>query len=160
MNLFEHLELNSKDINIYRSIEKQIRKSLSYEDRWNSTEKGLITAWEAGRKLRTAKSHKELVDFLKKGALPKLEFRGGHKMPPYKNDEPPKYKFKYGHYNYLAQMQGMLGQDLNINIQDSEEQELVCKLSGKKTVFTFDIFKFMTKKEIASYHEWLKKKEE
>jgi len=126
-------------IKIYRSINEPIRENRSYEERNSSVKASLESAWEAGRKNR--ESFTKLIPFLKQGGLPKLSFKGGHNMPPYKNDEPPKYQFKHGHYNYLAQRQGILGEDLNIEVFEDEEQEMICKISTKKTIFTFDILK-------------------
>lgn len=121
-------------IKVYKSINDTIRKDATFDERWGSLESSLISAWESGRVNRD-KSFKELLPLLEKGALPKLSFKGGHIMPPYKN-ETPKYKFKYGTFNYLAQLQGLLGQDLDIDVQGTEDVELVCKLTGLKTILT------------------------
>ena len=124
-------------LNIFRSINEEIRKGIAYNDRCGSFELGLITAWESGRELSGTK-YKHLIEHLKNGALPKLSYKGGHLMPFDKDDyKKPTYKYKYGVYNYLAQVQGILGKDLDIN--PKEEYVLICGLTGLKTVFTLDI---------------------
>jgi hypothetical protein len=51
-----------------------------------------------------------------------------------------KKKQMYGTLNYLAAWQGLRGNDLNINL--SEEREIVCKRTKVRVIFTADISKF------------------
>ena len=48
-----------------------------------------------------------------------------------------KKKTKYGTLFYLAQWQGMRGEDLNIDL--SHERELVCSKTGMKVIYTGDM---------------------
>ena len=47
---------------------------------------------------------------------------------------------KYGTLNYLAQRQGLRGEDLNINL--FEESELICFKTGMKVIYTGDVNKY------------------
>ena len=47
---------------------------------------------------------------------------------------------KYGTLNYLAQRQGLRGEDLNIDV--SEELELICSKTGMKVIYTGDVKKY------------------
>ena len=47
---------------------------------------------------------------------------------------------KYGTLNYLAQWQGLRGKDLNIDL--SEETELICSKTGMKVIYTGDVKKY------------------
>lgn len=107
------------------------RESLSYADRWEGEDKGLITSWEVGREL--GKKDPSLAVRAKNGELPVLGLKGGI-------GNIPKKKEKYGCLNYLAQWQGLRGDDLDIDLSD--EPEHVCSRTGVKVIFTNDLTKF------------------
>ena len=116
---------------IYRSITEPIRKGLSQEELWRDTDKGLIRCWETGRELREDKP--ELAKRAENGELPKLNWKGGV-------DEDTKLIKKYGTLFYLAQWQGLSGDDLDID--PSQEPEIVCSKAGTRVIFTSDPAKY------------------
>lgn len=95
---------------IYRSFSEPDRdNSLSWNEHWKGDDNGLITCWEVGRELR--QSNPELAQQAENGELPILGWRGGVD-PKVKKQEK-----KSGTLNYLAQWQGLTGQDLNIDLE-------------------------------------------
>ncbi len=116
---------------IYRSIQDPIRENPSFEERWRGPDHGLISCWEVGR-TESIKSP-ELAERVKNGELPVLGWKGGVDIKIQKKE-------KYGTLNYLAQWQGLRGEDLNINI--SEEIEMVCSKTGMKFIYTADAKKY------------------
>ena len=108
-----------------------IRDNPSFDERWNGPDMGLITCWEIGRN-RSAKDP-ELVNRAKNGELPVLGWKGGVAKKI-------KKKGKYGCLNYLAEWQGLRGEDLDIDL--SEEIEIVCSKTGMKVRFTGDVAKY------------------
>jgi len=132
-------------IKIFKSIDEPIRKNKSYTQRWGNFELGLITAWESGRKNKNT-VFKHLINYLEDGALPKLSFKGGHIMPLDEDFKVANYIYKYGSFNYLAQRQGLLGLDLDINNSVNEELTMTCSLTGLKTIFTVNIDKYKENK--------------
>lgn len=113
---------------VYRSINEPIRKDPSYDERWHGKDKGLITAWEVGRQL--AIEDKKLTEKVKNGELPSLGFKGGHRIK-LKNSN-----FKYGCFYYLAELQGLKNQDLDIDFERDEKVTLTCTKTKMKTIFT------------------------
>lgn len=116
---------------IFRSIQEPIRDNPSFDDRWKGPDKGLITSWEVGR-IKSVEIP-ELAEQAKKGELPVLGWKGGVEK------EIQKIK-KYGSLNYLAQWQGLRGEDLDIDL--AEEREIICTKTGMKVIFTADTKKF------------------
>jgi hypothetical protein len=116
---------------IFRSCQEPIRIGLSFEERWRGPDKGLITCWEVGRDM--SKKEPELAERARKGELPIIGWKGGV-------DKKIMKKGKYGTYNYLALWQGLRGDDLNIEL--TEEIEIVCSRTGMKVVYTDDATKY------------------
>jgi hypothetical protein len=115
----------------FRSCQEPIRIGLSFEERWRGPDKGLITCWEVGRDM--SKKEPELAERARRGELPVIGWKGGV-------DKKIKKKGKYGTYNYLALWQGLRGVDLNIDL--TEEVEIVCSRTGMKVVYTDDATKY------------------
>ena len=115
---------------IYRSRQEPIQKGLTWEERWKGPDKGLITAWEVGWKL--ADKDRELSARAKRGELPISGWKGGV-------EKKIKSK-KYGPLFYLAEWQGLRGEDLDINL--SEERELTCSKTDVKVIYTNDLEKY------------------
>jgi len=130
---FERLKEMEKSMSerIYRSIQEPIRENLSWDERWRGPDKGLIQCWELGRK-RSMESP-ELTECVKKGELPALGWKGGV-------EKKIKKKEKYGCLNYLAEWQGLRGEDLDIDL--FEEREIVCSKTGMKVIYTGDATKY------------------
>lgn len=116
---------------IIRSYKEPAREGLTWDERWKGPDKGLITCWETGRDL--SKQNPELAEKAKKGELPVLPWKGGV-------DQETKIKRKYGTLNYLAEWQGLRGEDLDIDL--SSEIELICTKTKTKVIFTGDISKY------------------
>lgn len=113
---------------IFRSKNEPDRKGLSWQERWQGPDRGLITSWEVGRHNRVEKP--ELAERVSKGELPVLGWKGGV-------DKALKSKvFKWGSLHYLAQWQGLRGEDLDID--PSEETSLVCSRTFQGVTYTAD----------------------
>jgi len=116
---------------IFRSCQEPIREDLSFDERWRGPDKGLIICWEIGR--TKSIDDPELAERAKNGELPVLGWKGGVEKKAIKKE-------KYGTLNYLAQWQGLRGNDLNIDL--SEEIEIVCSKTGMKVIYTGDATKY------------------
>ena len=116
---------------VFRSINEPIREDLSWNERWRGDDKGLIKCWETGRKLRNIGS--DLVEKAERGELPVLGWKGGVERKIIKGE-------KYGTLNYLAEWQGLRGEDLNID--PTKEIELVCTKTGMRIIYTSDQKKY------------------
>jgi len=112
---------------VHRLITEPIRPNLTWDDKWEGSDRGLIACWERGR----AKSLEDatLAQQTRNGQLVILPWKGGFKKAI-------KKKQKYGSFNYLAMWQGLRGDDLNIDTE--YEPALTCSMTGMTTVFTND----------------------
>ena len=121
---------NTMNQRIYRSFKVPKREGLSWDERWKGRDKGLITCWEVGRELSQKKP--ELAERARNGELPVLGWKGGV--------EKKIKKERYGPLFYLAQWQGLRGEDLDIDI--TQETELICSRTGMKVIYTDDVKKY------------------
>lgn len=118
-------------MHVKRSIETLLRENCDFAERWLGADKGLITSWEVGRKL--AVSNPDLADSAKKGELPELGLKGGVSRQLKKNE-------KVGCLNYLAQWQGLRGEDLDVHLD--REYVLVCEKTGMEVTYTGDVARY------------------
>lgn len=116
---------------IFRSFNEPIRKDLSQEESWKGNDKGLITCWEVGRRIR--EKEPELARRAEEGELPPMGWKGGVENKTIKGE-------KYGTLFYLAQWQGLRGEDLDIDLTD--EPALICSRTGMKVIYTGDLKKY------------------
>ena len=116
---------------VTRSYKERKREGLSWDERWRGRDKGLITCWEVGREL--CEKEPELAERARNGELPVLGWKGGVQKRT-------KQKEKYGTLFYLAQWQGLRGEDLDIDL--SQETELICSRTGMKVIYTPDVNKY------------------
>lgn len=119
---------------IYRSFGQPKREGLSWQEIWQGDDRGLILSWEIGREIRQREP--ELARSAENGELPAshlLVWKGGVEKKILKS-------IKYGTLYYLAQWQGLRGEDLNIDL--SEELELICSKTGMKVIYTGDVEKY------------------
>jgi len=116
---------------IYRSYQEPKREGLTWDELWRGDDKGLIICWETGRELR--KKEPKTAEKAENGELPVFVWKGGTKNAIQKNE-------KYGTLQYLAQWQGLRGEDLDIDL--SEERELICSRTRMKVIYTGDIKKY------------------
>ena len=112
---------------LYRSVKQEIREFVSMEHRWKGSDKGLIWCWELGRQMR--EETPELAKRAQDGELMISGWKGGV-------DPASKIKSKKGTYNYLAEWQGLRGEDLNIDTD--LPTTLVCSLSGVEVTYSKD----------------------
>ena len=115
---------------IYRSYQEPNRVGLSWNECWRGYDQGLICCWEKGREL--SKKEPSLAECARKGELPILVWKGGV-------EKKLKSK-KYGTLFYLAQWQGLRGENLDIDL--SKEVAITCSKTGMKVIFTSDINKY------------------
>jgi hypothetical protein len=116
---------------IHRSVKEPKREWISWEESWKGDDGGLITCWEIGRDIR--ENEPEIAKRAENGELPVLGWKGGVAKKIKKTE-------KYGTLYYLAQWQGLRGQDLDIDL--SQEPELICSKAGMKVIYTGDIKKY------------------
>lgn len=107
------------------------RQFLTWQERWKGTDFGLISAWETGREL--AEKSPELMKRVLAGELPVSAWKGGI------GAETKKRK-KFGTLLYLAEWQGIRGDDLCID--PSIEYEITCTRTGVTVTFTADAEKY------------------
>lgn len=108
-----------------RSVHQPIREVLSWSERWEGPDKGLIGCWECGRQKRVTEP--ELAARAEKGELVILAWKGGV-------EEKLKLEKKPGTLQYLATWQGLRGEDLDIVIEG--ERVIVCAKTGQAVSFT------------------------
>lgn len=113
-----------------RSIQEPLRPNLSWQETWQSPDKGIIHCWETGR--RRANAEPELAAACAAGHLPPLGWKGGV-VKLLKKPE------KHGSYKYLAEWQGLRGEDLCI--EPDQELSMVCAKTGMTVIFTSDLTK-------------------
>lgn len=116
---------------VYRSIREPLRSNLSFEERWRGFDRGLITCWEIGRRMVHQQS--EIARAARRGELPPAGWKGGV-------DKPLKMDVKIGTLFYLAQWQGMRGEDLELDL-DAEPQ-IRCSRTAVLVRFTGDAQKY------------------
>ncbi|MFO3797955.1 MAG: hypothetical protein ACK8QZ_11865 [Anaerolineales bacterium] len=115
---------------IQRSSTEPERLGLQRSEAWEGPDSGLILNWEIGRKLAIQKP--DLAEKALNGELPPLNWKGGVAKKLIKRE-------KFGSLRYLAQWQGLRGEDLSIDL-DSEVTR-VCTKTEMVVIFTPDIRK-------------------
>lgn len=116
---------------IFRSIVEPKREGLSWDETWEGADKGIVACWERGRE--KAKEDAELAECACRGELPILAWKGGV-------EKKIKAK-KYGTLQYLAQWQGLRGENLDIHM--NKEVEIVCSKTGMPVIYTSDMSKYV-----------------
>lgn len=111
-----------------RSINEPIRTLRTVEEVYDGPDRGLIAAWERGRKMQ--KTHGELAAAALRGELPVLDWRGGI------SSELKKTTKKYGTLLYLATWQGLRNEDLNVDIEGTVR--ITCTKHLKEVIFNND----------------------
>ncbi|EIK94071.1 hypothetical protein PMM47T1_23472 [Pseudomonas sp. M47T1] len=117
---------------VSREITHPLRPKLTWEETWQGPDQGLIRCWEIGRE--RADKMPELAHQCRAGELPVLGWKGGVARVLKKKD-------KYGALKYLAQWQGLRGEDLNVTID--QEVTLTCSRTGMTVTFTPDRAKYL-----------------
>ena len=100
---------------------------------WRGEDRGLIQAWEIGR--RQAQREPDLALKATAGELPASDlFKGGY-------GKRLEAAFQYGSLHYYCMWLGWRGQDLDVNL--ATEYPLVCTKTRMGVVYTLDSKKFM-----------------
>ena len=115
---------------VTREFSSPKRTNLSYAEAWESEDLGLISAWERGREKGI--EDPELTQKVMRGELVELPWKGGI-------EKPINSKAKYGSLLYLAMLQGIKGESLNI--ETSSEIVLVCSKTETSVTFTANLNK-------------------
>lgn len=110
---------------LHRSIDSPLRSGLTRTELWEGPDKGLIKCWEIGR--QRAARFPEIADQCLAGELPMLGWKGGVSRGLKKLE-------KYGSLKYLAQWQGLRGEDLNVDLD--AERALTCTRTKMAVTFT------------------------
>ncbi|AOE86819.1 hypothetical protein [Pseudomonas sp. TCU-HL1] len=118
------------------------RPKQGWADTWQGPDRGLIKCWETGRALAT--QNPDLAARCKAGELPPLHWKGGVARQL-------KKKEKFGALSYLAQWQGLCGQDLEIDLE--AEVTLTCSATGMVVTFTPDVAKLAEQQNSADEGE-------
>ena len=117
---------------IQRSYAEPARSNLRWHETWEGPDSGLIKNWEIGRKL--AIQNPDLASQTLAGELPPLNWKGGSDRTLVKRE-------KFGSLRYLAQWQGLRGEDLSINLD--AEVTIKCVKTHMIVTFTPDIRKIL-----------------
>lgn len=118
---------------VQRKINEPFRTELEHREMWSSSDLGLIMCWEVGRK--RAEEKPGLAAQCKNGELPVLGWKGGVSRQLLKLE-------KFGSLKYLAQWQGLRGEDLNVDL--AKERVLTCTKTKMTVTFTPDQAKYIS----------------
>jgi hypothetical protein len=127
-------------MHLRRSITAPIRPYTTWGDRWRGPDEGLIWCWERGREMR--EQYPELAAAAVRGELPVhsitapwapseqtvVGWRGGVTTKLKTID------LKNGTLQYLAEWQGLRGENLDIDI--AGERVIVCSRTGQAVLFS------------------------
>lgn len=116
---------------VQRNIAAPLRTGLTRTQLWEAADQGLIKCWEVGRQRAARFPHiaQQCLD----GELPVLGWKGGVSRSLKKLE-------KYGSLKYLAQWQGLRGEDLDVDL--AQERALTCSRTGMVVTFTPDRAKY------------------
>lgn len=117
---------------IRRPITMPKRPTLSWKDTWEREDKGLMLCWEVGREL--AAKRPDLVQVCLNDELPALGWKGGVSRSLKKLE-------KFGSLNYLAQWQGLRGE--NLDIDPTQDTIKTCSRTHMIVTFTPDKTKYI-----------------
>ena len=117
---------------IHRPVDAPRREGLSWQERWEGEDQGLISSWENGR--ARGNQNPDLAARARNGELPPSAWKGGAAKPLKTKAT------KYASLWYLAEWQGLRGGDLDIDID--EEVQMTCSRTGVRVTYTFDPAKY------------------
>lgn len=116
---------------IKRALDAPVREAATWEDRWAGPDGGLIACWERG--LEKRREDPELAARAVAGELVILPWKGGV--------EKAIKGVKYGSYQYLAMLQGLCGEPLDIDT--GAEVSRVCSRTQMQVIYTNDMSKYV-----------------
>ena len=114
-----------------RGTAEPIRSGLTWAERWQGEDDGLITAWERGREFSLERPDLSVAARL--GELIELPWKGGVSGDT-------KVRKKFGSLLYYAMWLGLRGEPLRLD--SAVETRVCCARSGVVVVFTADAAKF------------------
>ena len=144
-----------------RAISEPVRAGLTWQERWQREDGGLIACWERGREMRAtgeryvrvkADAPPRALDaegeegdaeaVMRAAAAERLEpaaewaARGELRLLPWRGGVAKKLKGKIrrGSLQYLAMWQGLRGEDLDIDVE--RETEICCTWTRQRVVFS------------------------
>lgn len=115
---------------VYRDVSEPPREGLTWQQRWEGPDGGLIACWERGRTKRLEDA--ELAARASLGELIVLPWKGGI--------EKLAKASKFGSYFYLAIFQGLRGDPLDID--PSVDTSRTCARTQVTVTYTSDRSKF------------------
>lgn len=116
------------------SVSRALRSETSPSTLWRGDDRGLIQAWEIGR--RQAQQKPKLASKACAGELPASDlFQGGY-------DKRLEASFQYGSLHYYSMWLGWRGQDLEIDTE--QEYPVVCSKNRMGVVYTMASDKYLT----------------
>lgn len=118
-------------MHLYAAQVDPSRTKLSWEQRWEGPDRGLIACWERGRE--KAAEDRALAKAARRGELVVLPWKGGV-------GRATKQAKKFGSHFYLAMWQGLREEPLNIDTE--QEISLTCTLTGMLVIYTPDAAKY------------------
>ncbi|WP_080270506.1 hypothetical protein N027_03415 [Pseudomonas syringae USA007] len=119
---------------VFRKNDVPPRTGLTHAQTWDAEDRGIIQCWENGRELAVASP--SVAKRCLEGELPILAWKGGVSRDM-------KLRKKIGSFKYLAQWQGLRGEDLDID--STKKHQLVCSLTKVVVTFTSDRLKYLNK---------------
>ncbi|WP_235810430.1 hypothetical protein [Pseudomonas syringae pv. coryli] len=119
---------------IFRENDTPLRVGLTHAQIWDAEDEGIIQCWENGREL--AITSPDLAKRCLENELPILSWKGGVSSNM-------KLRKKPGSFKYLAQWQGLRGEDLDID--RTKKYQLVCSLTKIVVTFTPNRSKYVNK---------------
>lgn len=117
---------------VFREVSEPIRCGLTHDEYWSGVDKGLIKCWEVGREV--GQKNPALKAQCDAGELPILGWKGGISSVDRKLK-------KFGSLKYLAQWQGIRGENLSLNL--SVETTITCSKTGSTVTFTSSREKYL-----------------
>lgn len=117
---------------IRRAVSTPMRPPLSWSETWERADKGLIMCWDVGRAL--AAKQPDLAQACLNNELPALGWKGGVSRSLKKRE-------KFGSLSYLAQWQGIRGEDLDID--PTQDVIKTCSRTHMIVTFTPDKTKYI-----------------
>jgi hypothetical protein len=126
-------------MHLRRSITEPIRPYTTWGDRWRGPDGGLIWCWERGQEMR--EQYPELAAAAVRGELPVHSIPdptapGEQIVVGWRGGVAKKLKIpiKLGTLQYLAEWQGLRGEDLDIDM--AAERMIVCSRTGQSVLFS------------------------
>jgi hypothetical protein len=124
----------STGVRVTRAVSSPVREGLTWSERWEGPDRGLVACWETG--LKKSRQEPELAALARTGVLMVLPWKGGI-------ERATKLGRKFGSLRYLAMWQGLRGDALDVSLD--KEVTLICTKTGMSVTYTPDRTKYAEK---------------